>query len=222
MTIESSAIQRKNLNGDYGGFCFPLAVDASLRHHTLPDKWYELFSKGSNAPDGYMNELMHMFLRDFYKVQPPKDSEQAAVCKYNAFDASAHEWVPKDIPDRLGHFYNRANVRPDRLLLTNYLLGALSVGCKLGNNCPVLFTTREKTEHVQSLQVIHPGVRGGFDACYVQCNFGMPEGQVMGPFAVTGIDGVTESPIENIERSSWPGPSWELIILPPESEIVAA
>lgn len=223
MTIESAAAHRKNLNGSYEGFCFPLAVDTSLRYHTLPDKWYEIFSNGSDAQTDNWNETISKFLLDFYGTRAPKEREQAAICNYNAFDASAHEWVPRDIPDRLEKIWNRANIRPDRLLLTNYLLGALSVRGRLGNNCPVLFTTKDTTEHVKSLQVVDPGIHGGFDTRYVQCNYGVPSGQVfMSPFAVTGIDGETKSPIKNIERSYWPGPSWELTILPPESEIVAA
>lgn len=73
------------------GFCFSLAVDASLRRHELPIEWYDYFQR-QNISGGSWNQSVSRLLREYFGVEPQYNGHP--VAKFTSFYGSPQAYMP--------------------------------------------------------------------------------------------------------------------------------
>jgi hypothetical protein len=204
------------------GYCFPLALDSTMRNAELPNEFYRLFFDDYNSSNPSYNHCVSILLSEFFGVNPEPETDIAAIAKFNAFGSSPQKYMP-DITDepyreRMPRMLERGIT--EKQLRLQELLAAASL-----RGCNVLFTNfHSEGEHVSGLELIDPGESKN-DAAYVIRDWvKIKTGRVYSSGDLAGINQIfggkvdEYTPLPERARTYFPDneASWELVILPPE------
>ena len=222
MSIRSARRKQESFSGP-DGYCFPLTLDAMLRHTELPDKYYDMFYTRHQSGGSY-NASVTALLKDFFGVKPKPDTDTAAVAKFTAFGASPQHYCHDAPYNYSNHFkgLQELGVTPVQLRMRRVLANARA------HDCNILSTSINAIgEHVSGLQMLDAGTHPAL-AKYVIWDtaggIGIQGDKIYHRDELNGIDKTIGlysdeyAPLPEISRPYFPNgqTSWELVILPPE------
>lgn len=206
------------LYDDPEGFCFPLALDASLPRHELPTEWYDYFSR-QNRSGGSWNQSVSRLLREYFGVEPQYNGHP--IAKFTNFGGSPQTYmpdvaygrdiVPDDMPAELADKFRLVRLLEQSALRGNVVLTTITQQNGGDHSLALLrlteFAITDGTYYSPSYAVVDPdSLELGhyiYDATELS---GMDEAENAKPFA----------PLPQVHRNNvgQDTSTWELVILP--------